>query len=92
MYSEVRERSPRVVHGIPSSSNILREAVIDLQKRHPRGHQRRGHEDRRTPADDARCVHHQAPEGLRLTTKEKNMTARKADDDWVLWNEKVGAR
>jgi len=23
-----------------------------------------------------------------MTTKEKNMTARKADDDWVLWNEK----
>src|SRR5215831_18891136 len=36
-------------------------------------HQRRGQEDRRTPADDARGVHHQAPSGPRLTTKEKNM-------------------
>src|SRR5258706_458451 len=42
-------------------------------ERHPRGHQRRGQEDRRTAADDARGVHHQAPGGLRLTTKEKNM-------------------
>src|SRR6266566_2205995 len=42
-------------------------------ERHPRGHQRRGQQDRRTPADDARGVHHQAPQGLRLTTKEKNM-------------------
>src|SRR5262245_15308778 len=36
-------------------------------------HERRGQEDRRTPAGDARGVHHQAPSGLRLTTKEKNM-------------------
>src|SRR5262249_19116473 len=42
-------------------------------ERHPRGHQRRGQEDRRAPADDARGVHHQAPSSLRLTTKEKNM-------------------
>src|SRR2546422_1260719 len=42
-------------------------------ERHPRGHERRGQEDRRTPADDTRGVDHQAPQGLRLTTKEKNM-------------------
>src|SRR5206468_1966286 len=36
-------------------------------------HERRGQEDRRTPADDARGVHHQAQSGLRLTTREKNM-------------------
>src|SRR6516162_9461792 len=36
-------------------------------------HERRGQEDRRTPADDARGVHHQAPSGPRLTTRENNM-------------------
>src|SRR5260370_18575693 len=41
--------------------------------RHLRVTARRGQEGRRTPADDARGVHHQAPECLRLTTKEKNM-------------------
>ena len=26
--------------------------------------------------------------GVARPAQEKNMTARKADDDWVLWNEK----
>src|SRR5262249_24183812 len=38
-----------------------------------RRHERRGREDRRTPADDARGVRHQAPSGPRLTTRENNL-------------------
>jgi len=51
----------------------LREVAIDHPERCLCRRERRGREDRRTPADDARGVHHQAPPGLRLTTREKNM-------------------
>ena len=45
----------------------LREVAIDHQNKDFRGHKRPCPEARRTAADDARIVHHQASQGFRVT-------------------------
>src|SRR5690349_19620097 len=59
-------RSLLMTMSLPERGRVWRSSPLRVTAR-------RGQEDRRTPADDAQGVHHQASEGLRLTSKEKNM-------------------